>query len=53
MFCYGVSNTLKALEIGAVDTLLIWEKFQVSEISYFIISFQYLFIKQLLIEILK
>lgn len=24
-YCYGISDTLKALELGAVDTLIVWE----------------------------
>lgn len=28
-YCFGVEETLKALEMGAVETLIVWENFDV------------------------
>ncbi len=33
-FCYGIDDTLKALELGAVETLIIWEKLDVIRYSF-------------------
>jgi peptide chain release factor subunit 1 len=27
-FCFGVEDTLKALELGAVETLIVWENLE-------------------------
>ena len=29
-YCFGVDDTLKALEMGAVDTLIVWENLDVT-----------------------
>ena len=29
-YCFGVDETLKALEMGAVETLIVWENFDVT-----------------------
>lgn len=29
-YCYGVEDTLKALELGAVETLVVWENLDVT-----------------------
>ena len=28
-YCYGVDDTLKALELGAVETLIVWENLDI------------------------
>ena len=33
-FCYGIDDTLKALELGAVETLIIWENLDVIRYSF-------------------
>lgn len=32
-FCFGVEDTMKALEMGAVETLIVWENLDVSRIT--------------------
>merc|ERR1712072_1549832 len=32
-FCFGVDDTMKALEMGAVETLIIWENLDIQRIS--------------------
>ena len=29
-YCFGVDDTLKALEMGAVDTLIVWENLDIT-----------------------
>jgi peptide chain release factor subunit 1 len=33
LYSIGITQTMKALEMGAVSSLLIWNKFQVSSVS--------------------
>ena len=32
-FCFGVEDTMKALEMGAVETLILWENLDVGRIT--------------------
>ena len=32
-YCFGVQDTLKALELGAVETLIVWEDLTLARIS--------------------
>ena len=29
-YCYGIADTLKALELGAVETLIVWENLDIT-----------------------
>lgn len=29
-YCFGVEDTLKALELGAVETLIVWENLDIT-----------------------
>ena len=33
-YCFGVDDTLKALEMGAVETLICWENLDIQVISF-------------------
>ena len=29
-YCFGITDTLKALEMGAVETLIVWENLEIT-----------------------
>lgn len=29
-YCYGINDTLKALDMGAVETLIVWENLEIT-----------------------
>ena len=29
-YCFGIEDTMKALELGAVDTLIVWENLDIT-----------------------
>ena len=31
-YCYGIADTLKALELGAAETLIVWENLDITRL---------------------